>query len=724
MSTELQAGGGGGAAATAFDDPILAALSVLAGLLERPVSASALGAGLPLEDGRATAELAVRAAARVGISARWHNRRLAEISPLNLPCVLMLREDAACVLTALDGDEAEIILPDTGHGALRLPVAELASFYTGLALFAKPRYRFDRRTEEVAPPAPRAWFWGTVGQFWRIYAHALIASVVINLFVLAIPLFIMNVYDRVVPNNATETLWVLASGVLIVAVFEFGLRTARGYFVDAAGKSADVILASLIFEHVLGIRYAARPASVGALAATLREYETLREFVTSTTLMAVADLPFAALFIAMIALLAGPVALVPLAAVPALIVLGLVLQRSLRSVVGEALREGFQKHAVLVESLEGLDTIKIAGAESRAQRLWERLVGVTARTATKARFLALLGVNGTVFVQTIVAVLVVVVGVFEIAAGHLTIGALVAASLLSSRAMAPLSQIAPLLVRMHQSLLSLGTLDKVMKLPLERPPDARFLHRPVLRGEIAFRGVNFSYPEQPQAALNGVSFRILAGERVGIIGRVGSGKSTLARLLAGLYQPDAGAILIDGTDLRQIDPADLRANLGYVPQDPFLFFGSVRENIALGVPHADDAVILRAAQIAGVDDFIKGSPQGYDMPVGEGGRCLSGGQRESVTIARALLRDPPILVMDEPTGAMDNAAESRFRARLAPIVAGKTLIIVTHRSSMLALVERLIVIEAGRIVADGPKEKVLASLAESGLRVATGGAAG
>jgi ATP-binding cassette subfamily C protein LapB len=704
-----------------LDDPLLSSLAILAGLLERPMSPTALRAGLPVQGEKFSPDLLVRAAARTGLSARWVTRKLADISPLNLPCLLLLHEGGGCVLMALARDEVEIILPDTGQGAMRLPLADLEPYYAGRVLFAKAEYRFDTRTEDIGHPEQRSWFWGTIARFWKIYAHAIVASVVINLFAIASPLFVMNVYDRVVPNGAVETMWVLASGVLVVFGFDFILRTARGYFVDSAGKNADVLLASQIFQHVLGMRYEARPASVGALAANLREYETLREFVTSATLMALADLPFAILFIAIVWLIAGPVALIPLAAIPVLVGIGLILQRALRTVIAQTLREGFQKHAILVESLEGLDTIKIAGAEGRAQRLWERFVGVTAKSGMKARFLSMLGVNGAFFVQNVVSVLVVVVGVFEIAAGNLTTGALVAASLLSARAMAPLSQIASLLVRLHQSMLSLGALDSIMQTPLERPPGTVFLHRPKLSGAIEFRNVVFAYPEQQQAALNGVSFSIAAGERVGIIGRIGSGKSTLARLISGLYQPTSGAILLDGTDMRQIDPADLRRNMGYVPQDAFLFFGSVKENIALGAQHADHATILRASIIAGVDDFIKRHPDGYDLQVGEHGRYLSGGQRESITVARALLLDPPLIVMDEPTGAMDNTAESRLRARLAAVLPGKTLLLVTHRNSMLSLVDRLIVVDGGRIVADGPKDKVLQTLAEGNLRVAAGG---
>jgi ATP-binding cassette subfamily C protein LapB len=548
--------------------------------------------------------------------------------------------------------------------------------------------------------------------------HAIIASVVVNLVALASPLFVMNVYDRVVPNNATATLWVLASGIFVAFLFDFILRTARSYFVDSAGKNADIVLASKLFEHVMGMRYEARPASAGALAANLREYETLREFFTSTTLLSLADLPFALLFILIIAMIAGPVALVPLLAVPLLLGVGFALQFALREVMGQTQRETFQKHAILVESIEGLDTIKITGSEGRAQRLWERFIGKTSRTAMRARFISTIGVNIATLTQNLVSVLVVIVGVYEIAAGNLTTGGLVAASLLSARAMAPLAQLASLLVRLHSSFMSLRSLDKIMKTPLDRPEGKTFLHRPELEGEIEFRDVTFAYPGQSQSALAGVSFRVQPGEKIGIVGRIGSGKSTLARLLTNLYTPNAGAIMVDGTDLRQIDPTDLRRNIGYVPQDAFLFFGSVRDNIALSSPNVSHGTILRAATIAGVDDFIKRFPEGYDTPVGEKGKQLSGGQREAVTIARALLTDPSILVMDEPSGAMDTTAEMWLKKRLRDILPGKTLLLVTHRPSMLELVDRLIVVDAGKIVADGPRDRVLRALNQGELRVA------
>ncbi|HLJ63387.1 MAG TPA: type I secretion system permease/ATPase [Stellaceae bacterium] len=708
------------AAIGAIDDPLLISLSVLSGLLERPTSPQALRAGLPLVDDKLTPETFVRAAARIGISARLVKRSLDKISALNVPCVLLLKEGGACVLTGFpDRDSALIIVPETGIGAARLPRVTLAEQYLGYVLVAKPEFRFDERTEAMRREGPdRNWFWGTLRRFWRVYAHAAIATLMINLFALAAPLFTMNVYDRVIPNNATDTLLVLASGVIILYGFDFILRMARSHFIDDAGKRADVLFASQIFSQVMGMRYEVRPPSTGAFAATLRDYESLRDFFTSATLTTLVDLPFAALFLAVIWFIAGPVAIIPTIAVPIAILIGAVVQAPMHNVVRKTSRESFQKHAILLESLEGLDMLKISGAEGRAQRRWERLIGVTAETSVRARFYSTLAIGLTGLLQNMVTVLIVIYGAYLIGQGALTTGALVACTILGGRALAPLSQLAAITMRFNQSLASLRALDKVMAMPQERPADKVFLHRPRLKGRIEFQNVSFQYPTQKSPSLNGVSFTIDAGQKVGIIGRIGSGKSTITRLITGLYQPTGGAILLDGTDIRQIDPADLRGNIGYAAQDAFLFFGSVKDNICLAAPHADHAAILRAATTAGVDDFVRGHADGYDMSVGEHGRYLSGGQRESIGIARALLLDPPMLILDEPTGALDNGGEGRFRARMNDAARGKTLLLVTHRHTMLSLVDFLIVLDGGKVVASGPKDKVLKAMMEGQIRVA------
>jgi ATP-binding cassette, subfamily C, bacterial LapB len=704
-----------GTKAAAADDPLLASLVLLGELLERPTSAERLVAGLPLEDGRLTPALALRAATRTGLAARLVRRPLDRISDLTLPCILLLEGHDACVLVGRSGEQAVIALPETG-GRSELPQAELAARYTGHALFARPELRLDRQAAHARQQPRGSWFWSTLAQAWPIYGEVLLAAVLINLFALASPLFIMNVYDRVVPNHAIETLWVLAVGVLTVFLFDFLLRNLRGYFVDSAGRIADVKLASRIFEQVLGLKMAARPASAGAFANNLREFESLREFLTSATLVTLVDLPFVLLFIAVVWLIGGPVALVPGLALPLVIGVGLLLQLPLNAVVRRAFQDAAQKHGVLVESINGLETIKSTGAEGRTQRLWERYVGVTAGSALRARFLASLGVNFSALAQNLVTVGVVVFGVYRIADGAMTVGALVACTIITGRAMAPLGQVAGILTRYHQARAAFDALDQVMALPNERPADARFLHRPQIHGAIAFQNVTFRYPGEKQAALEQLSFAIGPGERVGLIGRIGSGKTTVEKLVLGLYEPDQGAVLLDGTDLRQIDPAELRRNVGSVLQDVVLFRGTIRDNIALGAPFADDRAVLRAAELAGALEFVARHPKGFDLDVGERGERLSGGQRQAVAVARALLLDPPILVLDEPTSAMDNDAENRLKQRLGEVLEGKTLLLVTHRASLLSLVERLIVLDGGRLLADGPKDEVLKALADGRIR--------
>jgi ATP-binding cassette subfamily C protein LapB len=708
------------AVADGIDDPLLACLGILTQLLERPTSAEALKAGLPLADGRLTPELALRAAERAGLAGQLARQPLARISELTLPCVLLLEDRTACVLVGiLPGGRAQVAMPEVADGVIELPLAELAERHTGYVLFARPRLRFDRRADQVEDVASRSWFWGTLLRAWPIYAEVLLAAVLINLFALASPLFIMNVYDRVVPNHAIETLWVLAAGAATVFLFDFVLRNLRGYFVDSAGRIADLRLASAIFEQVMGIRMAARPVSAGAFANNLREFESLRDFFTSATVVTLVDLPFVLLFIAIVWLLGGPIALVPAVAVPLVLGFGLILQVPLNRVIRRAFQEAAQKHGVLVESIAGLETIKSVRAEGRMQRNWEQFVSATARSGMRARLLSNLGVNVSLLAQNLVTIGVVIFGVYRIGEGLLTVGGLVACTIITGRAMAPLAQVAGILARYHQARAAYDALSKVMALPVERPAEVRFLHRPQLQGRIAFKGVTFAYPGQKQPALEQVSFAIEPGERVGLVGRIGSGKTTIEKLILGLYEPDQGAVLLDGTDLRQIDPADLRRKIGCVLQDVVLFHGSVRDNITLGAPFADDEAVLRAARLAGVEDFVARHPLGFDLNVGERGERLSGGQRQAVALARALLLDPPILVLDEPSSAMDHAAEGRLKQRLEQELPGRTLLLVTHRASLLSLVERLIVLDGGRVVADGPRPDILKALAAGQIRAQT-----
>ena len=699
-------------------DPLLACLIQLTSLLERPRSGEALIVGLPLEEGRLTPDLSVRALNHTGFSARLAHRRLAEVDAATLPCVLFLKGERAALLLAFEDDDVIISRPESG-GEERIDAGALAAEHNGYVLFAKPR---SLRTSISSMAAPnrqetgRRWFWGTIAEAWPIYAEVALAAVMINLFALASPLFVMNVYDRVVPNQAIETLWALSLGVVTVFIFDFALRTLRSYFVDAAGKVADIKLTSKIFSQVLGIQMSAKPGSSGAFANNLREFETLRDFFTSATLVAVIDLPFVLLFVAIVGFIGGPVAIVPALAIPIVIVTGLLMQLPLRRMTEATFKEAAQKHGILVESLNGLETIRATGAEGRTQRAWEDSVDATATSTTRARFYATLGVNVAALAQNLTTVGVVIFGVHRIGEGVLTVGALVACTIITGRAMAPLGQVAGILTRYHQARAAYQALTQLMALPIERPAGKTFLHRPSFEGHIAFRGVSFGYPGERLRALDGVSFEIEPGEKVGLIGRVGSGKTTVEKLLLGFFQPDEGALLLDGTDLRQIDPADLRRQIGAVLQDVTLFQGTLRENITLGAGHIDDERVLEASRLSGVDAFASRHPLGYDLQVGERGAHLSGGQRQAVSIARALLHDPPVFLFDEPTSAMDNSAENRFKRQLETILPGKTLLLVTHRTSLLSLVERLIVLDGGKLVADGPKNDVLQALAAGQIR--------
>ncbi len=701
----------GDAAADRFD-PLLRSLISLSKHFHRPVSSESVVAGLPLQDGLMTPELFVRAAGRIGLTARLVRRPLSGITNLVLPAVLLLSGRRACVLMGRpDATTAEVILPEADGSTARVPLDQLAADYDGFALFVRPQYRFDGRVDEELAPSARHWFWGTVARFWPTYAEIIVAAALINLMALASPLFIMNVYDRVVPNEAIATLWVLAIGVGLAFLFDFLLKSLRSALIDNAGKRADVLLASRLFEQVLNIQMKARPPTTGAFANQLREFESVREFFTASTIATLTDLMFVGLFVFVIYIIAGPVAYIALVAVPVVIIIGLLIQIPLNKAVKETQQEAAQKHAILVETVSSLDTIKSLGAEGRMQRAWEHFVGVTARTSQKSRFYSSLGVNLSGLAQQAVSVVTVITGVYLIGEGELSMGGLIAATILGGRAVAPLSSVANTMSRFHQSRVALKTLNDLMEQPVERPADQAFVSRPITGGKVEFRGVDFTYPGGAEPAIRKLNFTIQPGERIGIIGKIGSGKTTVSRLLIGLYQPDDGSVLIDGVELRQYHPTDVRRGIGTVMQDVALFFGTVRENIAMSYPYADDAMVLHAAQLAGVDDWVGQHPQGYGLPVGERGQNLSGGQRQAIGLARALLLDPPILMLDEPTSAMDTASEQALIRRLRTISdGGRTLIVTTHRASMLKLVDRVLVLDKGRLVMDGARDDVIRAL--------------
>ncbi|MEC7701347.1 MAG: type I secretion system permease/ATPase [Pseudomonadota bacterium] len=698
--------------------PRLEALQILAGHYGRRTSLNALTAGLPISKEGVSPALFIRAAKRADLNAQLVERTLEALVTLPIfPCIALLKGGQACIIwDAKPHEEDEYHLtvqfPEEAGEKAKVTLAELQRSYNGYAFFVRPVAHIDDRAGPATIDNSRDWFWQSLKDNKKIYIESGIAAIMINMFALANSLFIMNVYDRVVPNGEQSypTLVVLAVGVFIVFIFDFILKNLRAHFLDYAGKKADVKISSSLFEQILGMQLHARPASAGVLASNMREFETIRDFFTSATMATLIDLPFALFFVLIIFVIGGPVAFVPLIAMPLVLLGGWILQKPLERIIKESMHENALKNALLFETITGLETIKTQAAEGHTQRRWEELTEKAARTSVKSRRVAIFAQNYSLFVQQVASIAVVIVGVFMINAGLLSMGALIACVILSGRAMAPLAQVSGLLTRFNQSREAFKQLDDLMKKPVERPSDKHFITMPHMEGDVFYSDVVFRYPSQTRPALEGINFRIPKGERVGIIGAVGSGKTTLERLLLNLYQPESGSIQIDGTDVRQIDPGDLRRNVGSVQQSPQLFFGTVRENITMGHETAPDSAVLRAAELSGVMEFLRDSEAGLDTQVGERGEALSGGQRQAIAIARALLYDPPILILDEPTASMDPASENRLRKRLESITEGRTTILITHKGAMLTLVDKLILIDRGKLVAYGPKDDVIAKL--------------
>ena len=696
-------------------DPLLDCLLEVARIHGRASTRAALVAGLPLLNGKLSPALIARAANRAGLNCRVVRRGLEQILQAQMPVILLLSDNEACVLLGWNKEDshAEVLLPDTGQSGLFMPRAELAERYMGIVIYLHPRFKFDRRIPQVSKPRLRHWFWGVILQQWRIYRDVLVAALLINLFALALPLFSMNVYDRVVPNYALDTLWVLAASVLLLLALDFLLRMMRGHFIDQASASIDLQLSAVLMEQVLGLKMTARPESVGAFASTMKSYEIIRDFIASATIATLVDIPFALLFYVAIAWISWPLAFIPIVGFILVSLYVYAVQHKMHELAESTYKTGALRNATLVENLSAMETIKSLGAESHVQANWERSGAFLTKVSNQQRMLSLSATLSVQTMQQLVNVAGLVAGVYLIHENMLTQGGMIASTMLMGRAMAPLGQLAGLMIQYQGAKTSFEPLNQLMDAPIERPPESSFVHRAEINGAIEFRNVTFKYPTN-DAVLREVSFSIAPGETVVLLGKVGSGKSTILKMLMGLYEPQSGSVLIDGIDLRQIDPADLRRNVGYVSQESILFYGTLRENIVFGVPYADDAAILAAAGIAGLLEMVNRHPRGFDMQIGERGDTLSGGQRQGVAIARAFLTDPHLLLLDEPTSGMDYTTESEFKVRLGRYVKrstpGKTLLISTHRSSLVDLADRIIIVDHGRIVADGKRDQVVADL--------------
>ncbi len=701
-----------------MQDALLNALIYVSRYYGLANSPEALINGLPLTDGKLTPFLLPRAAERAGLVARENRTSLTQISPLVLPVILLLRNGDACVVNKLNLDEkqAEVVTNDSGFVPITMALAELDDLFIGRYFLVKKQFRYDERSPELLKDDEGHWFWGTIWRSRNIYRDILVASILINLFAIAAPMFTRLVYDKVIPNLAFDTLWVLASGILVVLLFDLILKLLRSYFIDVAGKKSDILISAKIYSKVMGIRMESRPPSVGAFARHLQEFETIREFFASATIGALIDLPFSVLFLVLIWLMAGSLVYVPIIGVVVLILYSLIIQKPLRRAIEEGSRLASQKYANLIESLYGLETVKLFGAQSQFQFRWEEAVAHMANWSIKSRRITDGIQNAAGFIQQAANVGIIIFGVYLIAEGQLTMGGLIAATMLSGRAIGPMIQLSLLSTRYNQAKSAMAIINRVMEMPDEQQAGKRYLHRPMIHGRIELDKVTFHYPNASQAAVRDLSLTIRPGEKVAIIGRIGSGKTTLERLIMGLYQPTEGHVRIDNTDIQQLHHIDIRRNIGCVPQESQLFFGSIRDNITLGRPLADERDILDAANRAGVTAFSQVDPAGLERQVGEGGMLISGGQRQAIAIARALLGRPPVLLMDEPTSAMDNRSEQHIKQQLSALGSSETLILITHKPSMLDVVDRIIVMEKGTIVADGPKAVVLGDLKKGTLR--------
>lgn len=692
------------------DDTLLQSLVIVTKVLGRPCTAQQLVSGLPLEDSRLSPSLLSRAAARAQCSTKVVRRALGGWSNSVMPVILFLNNQRCCVLVK-ELDNSFVVHYPEAADPIEVPKQELIHEYSGLACFVQPRFRNEERTQDAHMRSRSGnWFWRAMLANWRFYRDALGAALLINIFALVMPLYTMNIYDRVIPNSAVETLWALTIGIALAMLFNLALTGVRAYVVDIASKRVDVELSSRIMEQVLDLRMENKPTSVGSFASNLRSFESVRDFIASASLTTLVDLPFVILFLAVLAWISPYMVIPPIVAILLILIVSFFSLSKIEKMTLESFQAGAQRNAGLIESLNGMETVKALNAQSYSQRMWEESTRWLAELGAHIKLTSSVTVSFVQTCQQLVNISVVVIGVYLVQSIGLTMGGIIAASMISGRCLAPLGQVVGLMMQYHNAKASLKSIDNYMEMSVERPTDKSFMPRPLLQGGIEFNGLSFAYPNTNVNVLDNISFKIQPGEKVGIIGRIGSGKTTLEKLILKLYAPTAGQVLVDGIDLTQIDPADIRRTIGYVPQDPVLFYGSLKHNLTIASPFASDADVLRAAQLAGVDEFAAAHPDGYDMIVGERGDSLSGGQRQSIAIARALVNDPQILLLDEPSSNMDHQSESQLKQRLRNASQGKTLVLVTHRTSLLDLVDRLMVIDHGRVVADGPKAQVVEAL--------------
>ena len=671
------------------------------------VSRVSLLSGLPLDNGELSPTGFERAAQRAGLASRTAKRDIAQINPALLPAVLIMEGKQACVLHELRDECAKVSYPELDSAVVSVELEQIASQFTGYVIFARPVSQTQTQTGKVEKSAVGHWLWSSVKAAYDLYRDVLLASIFISLLSIALPLFVMNVYDRVVPNAAMETLWALAIGVLLVLAADFLLRVLRQYFVELAASRLDVTMSAKIMEKVLSIDLTNKPAKSGAFINSLQSFESIRHFFGSLTLVALVDLPFGLLFVFIIAMIDIYLIIPILLGTVILFLYALKAQRIMRSLSEESMEISAKKSSLITESVTALEDLKAFGYQSRTQSAWEKQTIFLAKVNAKLRLVSMSVNNSALWIQQSVGVVIILTGVYLIIKGEITQGGLIAAYLLSSRAMGPVSQAAALLAQYHQAETAKNALDDIMSLPSEGGDNKQVKNASQLSGNLDVKQLCFRYPDENVLALKDINFSIKQGEHVAILGKNGCGKSTLNRLLMGFYKAESGQVLLDEIDMKQYEPVLLRQNIGYVPQDVNLFSGTLKENISPAHKDVDDERLWEIAKQCGLSKVVNSHGNGFEQQVGEGGKQLSGGQRQSVSLARALIYNPAIFIMDEPTSAMDSANEAMMKETIREAIKGKTFILNTHRTTLLDLVDRVIVIENGKIIADGKKEDVL-----------------
>ena len=660
--------------------------------------------------GASAADEVVKTIARqIGLSVRKSKFSKEMLNPWRLPVIVVFKDGQVGVVDQADVDHNVSIQMSGDQGLAQSFVAsDLQHEIESVYILRPEKSVADARIDEYIKPYESSWFWSIVLRDWKRYIDIMFASLIANILALATIIFSMQVYDRVVPSQSIPTLWVLAGGVLIAAIFEFVLRVARIYLSDIIGKRADLRISDRVFGHTLRIKNSERSKSTGTFISQIRELEGVRELVTSTTISAIADLPFFFLFLVIFWIIGGNLFWVMVLVVPLMIIPAILAQRPLAKLAREGMRESSIRNAILVESVQGIEDIKLLRAESRFQNQWNHMNEMSADISMKQRKIVGVMTAWTQKVQGLTYALVVLVGCFAVISGEMTTGALVACSILSSRMLAPIAQITGVLGRLQQAKVAKSSLDELMKKPVDQPDRAHLIHRSVLLGDYQLNGTLFKYnQDDAKPNLASAQLAIRAGEKIAILGRNGAGKSTLLQLLSGMQMPQQGNIYLDGLDLSLIDPADIRRDTGLLNQSAHLFYGTIRENLTLGAPLASDDDLIQALKMTGAWSFVQDKKEGLDHLVLEGGLGFSGGQRQALLLSRLLIRQPNIVLLDEPTASIDDVAEKQFIDHLMNWMGHRTLIVATHRRAVLALVDRIIVMNEGKIVMDGPRDQIL-----------------